>query len=86
VPKSKRNRRASPLPPEKPKAATSVRRLLYSREQTCEALGGISISSVIRLEREGRLSKVRLRGLTGKVFNPVEDVEALASAVECADA
>ena len=41
-----------------------------------------SISSVIRLENEGKLRKVRLRGETGQVFNPVADVEALASAVE----
>jgi hypothetical protein len=39
---------------------TSIRRLLYTREQTGEALGGISISSVIRLEQDGCLSKVRL--------------------------
>jgi hypothetical protein len=67
----------------------SVRRLLYTREQTGEALGGISVSSVIRLEQLGKLRKVRPHGgldkegrPTGQVFNPVEDVEALASAVE----
>ena len=59
-----------------------ARRLLYTRGQTGEALGGISVSSVIRLENEGKLRKVRLRGETGQVFNPVADVEALASAVE----
>jgi hypothetical protein len=44
---------------------------------------------VIRLAREGKLSKVRLRGSSdkkgnaqGQVFNPVEDVEALAAQVE----
>ena len=76
-----RKRHAKPI-----KSKTPVRRLLYAREQTAEALGGISISSVIRLEREGRLSKVRLRGLSGKVFNPVDEVEALASAVEVINA
>jgi hypothetical protein len=59
-----------------------IRRLLYTRGQTGEALGGISVSSVIRLENEGKLRKVRLRGETGQVFNPVADVEALASAVK----
>jgi hypothetical protein len=70
----------TPNPPRK--NPTAVRRLLYTREQTAEALGGISVSSVIRLENEGRLRKVRLRGETGQVFNPAGDVEALASSVE----
>ena len=61
-----------------PKAASSVRRLLCTRAQTGEALGGISVSSVIRLERQGSLSKVRLRGLTGQVFHRADQVEALA--------
>ncbi len=60
----------------------SVPRVLYTREQTGAALGGISISSVIRLENEGKLRKVRLRGTTGQVFNPAQDVETLASVAE----
>ena len=66
----------TPNPPNK--AASSVPRLLYTRAQTGEALGGISVSSVIRLERQGSLSKVRLRGLTGQVFHRADQVEALA--------
>ena len=40
---------------------------------------------VIRLERDGLLSKVRLRGLTGQVFHRVDEVEALALGEETAD-
>ena len=43
----------------------SVPRLLYTREQTGAALS-ISVSSVIRLEDDGRPRKVRLRGKTGR--------------------
>jgi hypothetical protein len=64
------------------KAATTVRRLLYTRAQTGQALGGISVSSVIRLEQDGKLRTVRLRGESGQVFIPAADVEALAKAVE----
>jgi len=78
-PKSPRGRRPGQTPEPPLKQPTSVRRLLFTREQTAFALGGISVSSVIRLEQDGRLRKVRLRGLTGQVFNPVEDVEALAA-------
>jgi hypothetical protein len=85
-PKKKRNR-LSPEELQRRRAQRrasmreSVQRLLYSREQTAEVLGGISISSVIRLERDGRLAKVRLRGA---VFHRCEDVHALASQVEAA--
>jgi hypothetical protein len=57
----------------------SVERLLYSREQTAEALGGISIMTVIRMERRGILPRVRLLGSpNGKVFHPAEAVHAIA--------
>lgn len=68
------------------RAATTAPRLLYTREQTAQALGGISISSIIRLENDGRLRKVRLRGKTGQVFHNVSDIEALASGEEVSDA
>ena len=74
-----------PNPPSK--APSSVKRLLYTREQTAECLGGISVSSLIRLERDGSLSKVRLRGLTGQVFHRADQVEALgAGRIEKGDA
>ena len=88
-PSSRRRGRPKGFTPKPPnKAATSVRRLLLTRQQTAEALGGISVSSVIRLEKDGRLSKVRLRGLTGQVFNRADEVEALAlgEVSEAADA
>jgi hypothetical protein len=78
--KPRRGRRPGRKPNPPQKQPSTVRRLLFTREQTAFALGGISVSSVIRLENEGKLGKVRLRGETGQVFNPVEDVEALASA------
>jgi len=82
TPRPRRGRRLGQTPQQIQKQPTTVRRLLYTREQSAYALGGISVSSVIRLEKEGLLGKVRLRGETGQVFNPAADVEALASAVE----
>lgn len=91
VSKARKRRPAKSLSPEERERRRlerngSVRQLLYTREQTGAALGGVSVSTVIRLENEGKLRKVRLRGLTGQVFNPAVDVEALAEAVEVVDA
>ena len=54
-------------------------KLLFTRRQSADALS-CSISTIVRLEREGQLSKVRLRGKTGQVHNIVEEVEALVAA------
>jgi hypothetical protein len=64
----------------KPKDAYTVRRLLYSREQAGHALGGVSISTVIRLEREGVLTPIKLlpKRTSAQTFYRVEEVEALA--------
>ena len=65
---------------KRPPISSPVRRLLYSREQTAEVLGGISISSIIRLEREGVLTPIKLHKdrPCSQVFHRVEEVEALA--------
>ena len=63
----------------------SVPQLLYTRQQSGAALG-VSISTIIRLENEKKIRKVRLRGETGQIFNPVEDIEALASEAGVVDA
>jgi hypothetical protein len=53
-------------------------RLLYSREQVAELLGGISVHTVRRLEAAGRLRPVRLtRSPTAMVFFRAQDVLAL---------
>ncbi len=53
-------------------------RLLYSREQVAGMLGGVSIATVRRLEREGRLKPVRLsRSPTAMVFFRAADVEVM---------
>jgi hypothetical protein len=58
--------------------STPLERLLYSREQAAEQLGGVSTDTVRRLERQGRLKPVRLTGSrTGKVFYRAEQVHAL---------
>ena len=55
-------------------------RLLYTREQTADVLGGISVGSVIRLEKAGRLKPIRLTGRkTGQVFHRAEDVLSLVA-------
>jgi hypothetical protein len=51
--------------------------LLYSRQQTRHALGEISLASVIRLENQGALDKVRLAGGNGAVYHRAEQVHAL---------
>jgi hypothetical protein len=53
-------------------------RLLYTRRQVAELLGGVDVSTVRRLEREGRLTPIRLTGRkTGQVFLRAEDVRKL---------
>ena len=55
------------------------RRLLYSRVQTREVLGGISNTSLQGLEKQGVLTPVRLTGKAlGNVFYRAEQVHALA--------
>jgi hypothetical protein len=62
--------------------AASVERLLFSRQQTRHALGGTSLASIIRLEDQGLLTKVRLAAGTrsGMVFHYAWQVRALALA------
>jgi hypothetical protein len=55
--------------------------LLYSRRQTQRALGGISISTIIRLENAHKLDKVTLAGVpNGVVYHRASQVIALAEA------
>ncbi len=67
--------------PKKPSAVTHspIKRLLYKRRETAFALN-ISIAQVRRLEDEGLLDKMKLRGRSGSlVHHRVEQVEALAN-------
>ena len=53
-------------------------RLLYSRAQVQEMLGGVSIMTLIRLEKDGKLTPRRLTGKrTGQVFYKAAEIEAL---------
>jgi hypothetical protein len=53
--------------------------LLVSRKQAAAMLGGVDISTIRRLEQEGRLRPVRLsRSAAGQVFFRIGDVRALA--------
>ena len=62
--------------------AETPARLIYSRQQVAEMLGGISTASVRRLEREGRLQPIRLgRSPTAMVFFRASDIEALVAGV-----
>lgn len=59
-------------------SSADSQQLLYSREQAARLLGGVSISTITRLEQEGRLTPVRLsNSKTGQVFYRSEDVIAL---------
>jgi hypothetical protein len=54
--------------------------LLYARSETARLLG-TSVATVIRLEKQGLLTPVRLtRAKTGAVHHRAEQVHALASA------
>jgi hypothetical protein len=60
--------------------STTPDQLLYTRQQTARVLGGISISSIIRLERLGLLKKVHLMpGQSAQVFHTAENVKALVA-------
>lgn len=53
-------------------------RLLLTRRQVAEMLGGVSVETVRRLEDEGRLKPIRLsRSPTAQVFFKAADVHAL---------
>ncbi len=71
--KSSKRRRGRPtLTPEARERRTAcVRRVLYTREQTAAALGGISRSMVIRLENDGKLSKVRFVARQDRCLTPL---------------
>lgn len=59
---------------------TSSSQLLYSREQARRILGGVSISTIIRMEKTGALSPVRLnrQAAHGQVFYRADDIARLA--------
>jgi hypothetical protein len=58
--------------------ASTPSRLLYTREQAADLLGGVSVHTIRRLEAQGRLRRVRLtKSPSAMVFIPAEDVHAL---------
>ena len=60
-------------------SAASTRRLLYTRQETADMLGGISIKTVIRLEKAGKLVARKLSGAdNGLVTYTATSVLALA--------
>jgi hypothetical protein len=67
---------------QRQQSSPNKERLLYSREQVAELLGGISTATVRRLEREGRLRPIRLTGRnSGQVFFKATDVRTLIEEV-----
>jgi hypothetical protein len=73
---AERQRRAAQRAANRQRLIDGVAPLLYSRAQTARRLS-CSIASVIRLEREGRLTVVRLRD-GGDVHHHCSQVDALA--------
>jgi hypothetical protein len=60
-------------------AAEPVQPLLVNRHRAAKMLGGISTSTLIRMEQHGKLKPIRLSGHPSSVvFYRVEDVERLA--------
>jgi DNA-binding XRE family transcriptional regulator len=65
----------------KPDPSSRPERLLYTRAQAAELLGGVNKATVVALEKSGRLAPVRLTGRpTGQVFYKRADVLRLAQA------
>lgn len=80
-PKSRRGRRPGQKPNPALKAASTVRRVLLTRAQAGHTLGGVSVSTIIRLEREKRLTPIKLHkdAPTAQTFYRADQVEALAA-------
>jgi hypothetical protein len=71
---------AAPAPPE-PAPAPIPSRLLYPREETAVLLGGVCTMTIIRLERKGLLTPVRLwSSKNSRVYHRDEEVRALVQA------
>jgi hypothetical protein len=69
---------ATPSPTPVASRERAPDRLIFTRRQVAQLLGGIDTSTVRRLERDGRLRPIRLTGRkTGQVFFRAEDVYAL---------
>ena len=69
--------------PDKPQMpGEPVGRLIYSREQLGELMGGSSLSSLVKFERAGWLTPITLTGRsTGQKFYCHEEVVALIRAM-----
>jgi hypothetical protein len=60
-----------------------VKKLLVSRTEAAQMLGGVSSLTIIRLQHAGHLTPVRLtKRPAAKVFYRIEEVLALAQASE----
>jgi len=64
-------------------AQSSKNRLLYTRRQVAEMLGGVDIATIRRLEQQRKLTPVRLTGKknSGQVFFKHENVVALIASL-----
>ncbi len=66
-----------PVDPANEPQSGVPQRLIYSREQVGQLLGGVSVATIRRLELAGRLRPIRLsRSKAGQVFFRAEDVRA----------
>ena len=81
--KTGRSRRAGPR--QQSSSVVAVERLLYSREQTAHALGGVSVATIQRLENAGKLDKSGWAG-DQNVFHRVEQVQRAGAPRHCSDA
>lgn len=67
-----------------PKAGTT-KRLLYTRKQVAELLGGVNPAYIAFLEREGRLTGVRFtRASSARCYYRANDVQRLVDELEAA--
>ena len=70
---------------EEPPAKSAKRRLLYSRKQAGELLGGSSERTLKALEAEGRLKMVRLHRRKGPVLYTHENLMVVAKGLRADD-
>jgi len=65
-------------------STAAPKRLLYPRLEGCEILGGISVASAQRMERQGKLKPIRLNGKRGAVYYTHQNLVEVVKAAEAA--
>jgi hypothetical protein len=81
ISKHEKARRAEQRAEQRRQAIAAVPKLLHARREAAHMLGGVSVASLIRLEKSGRLHPVKLDDSkrTGMTYYAHSELEELAS-------